>query len=93
MVLRRYGGWVPSAAIFYFPPGVDTDVFRQYSAEETDGTYDYLAGVSGIDKQRLVDGKIIFETSRMVDNKRKDLLLDAFAKVVGDHSDAYMIRW
>ena len=81
---------VPVESIFYFPPGVDSDEFRPYTADKKKSTYGYLEEISGVERTTLENGKIVFETSRMVSNKRKDLLLDAFAKVAAVHDDAYL---
>lgn len=81
---------VPSEQIFYFPPCVNRAVFRKYSREETEPAYQYLARVSGIDAQKLRSSKIVFETSRMDQTKRKGLLLDAFAYVARERQDALL---
>jgi glycosyltransferase involved in cell wall biosynthesis len=81
---------VPQDQIFYFPPCVDKQVFRQYSAKELDKTYGYLAEVSGVAVEKLKSGRIVFETSRMDHTKRKDLLLEAFAMVAKDRDDVYL---
>ncbi len=72
---------VPVEQIFYFPPCVDSQTFRRYSASESAATWDYLSGVSGVPVDELKNGKIVFETSRMDRTKRKDLLIEAFAQV------------
>ncbi len=81
---------VPVEHIFYFPPCVDAETFRRYKPEEVEGTYAYLAEVSGLPVEQIKASKLIFETSRMDHTKRKDLLLDAFAQVASDVDDALM---
>ncbi len=81
---------VPQDQIFYFPPCVDRKTFREYSAEELEATYAYLAKVSGVDADTLKRSRIVFETSRVDQTKRKDLLLDAFAYVAKDRQDVYL---
>ncbi len=81
---------VPSEQIFYFPPCVNRSVFRKYSEEETAPAYEYLARVSGIDAQKLRSSRIVFETSRMDQTKRKGLLLEAFAYVARERGDCYL---
>ncbi|MBW1807630.1 MAG: glycosyltransferase [Deltaproteobacteria bacterium] len=81
---------VPQDQIFYFPPCVDKQVFRQYAANELEKTYAYLAQVSGVAVEKLKSGRIVFETSRMDHTKRKDLLLEAFAMVAKDRDDVYL---
>jgi glycosyltransferase involved in cell wall biosynthesis len=86
----RTGYGVPTERIFYFPPCVDRAVFRQHTAEEKVAAYAYLSGVSGVDAAELRAGTIVFETSRVDETKRKDLLLDAFAIVARERDDAYL---
>jgi glycosyltransferase involved in cell wall biosynthesis len=81
---------VPSEQIFYFPPCVDRSVFRKYSDKETEPAYRYLSEISGIGVEKLRASKIVFETSRMDQTKRKGLLLDAFAFVARERRDAYL---
>ena len=58
--------------------------------DEIDVLEDLLADISGIKEDRLKAGRIIFETSRMDQTKRKDLLLAAFAKILPDYDDLYL---
>jgi len=81
---------VPQDQIFYFPPCVDKQVFRQYSASELDKSFGYQAEVSGVAVEKLKSGRIVFETSRMDHTKRKDLLLEAFAMVAKDRDNVYL---
>jgi len=81
---------VPVERMFYFPPCVDTQEFRPYRDKELIDTYRYLADVSGLDDSTLRDATIVFETSRMDRTKRKDLLLEAFAKIAGRHPKALL---
>jgi len=81
---------VPAEQIFYFPPCVDRSVFRKYTEKETAPAYKYLSEVSGIPADKLRASKLVFETSRVDQTKRKDLLLDAFAFVAREREDAYL---
>ncbi|MFC1705603.1 glycosyltransferase family 4 protein [Planctomycetota bacterium] len=81
---------VPQERIFYFPPCVDRSVFRKHKDEEVESTYRYLAEVSGVPAEDLKAGRIVFETSRMDQTKRKDLLLDAFRQVATTCPDAFL---
>jgi glycosyltransferase involved in cell wall biosynthesis len=60
---------------------VDRGRFRRHAPAETGAAYRYLAGLSGVPEGELRRAKLVFETSRMDPTKRKDLLLDAFARV------------
>ncbi len=79
-----------SEQIFYYPPGVDRTLFREYTDEEKSAAYRYLADLSAIPAEKLRSGRIVFETSRMDPTKRKDLLLDAFVGVTQAMGDAYL---
>jgi len=81
---------VPVGRIFYFPPCVDRQIFRQRTDEEKRGAYEYLADVSGIAVEKLKASKIVFETSRMDRTKRKDLLLKSFRRAALQTDDAYL---
>lgn len=76
--------------IFYFPPCVDTDVFRPRRDDELESAYKYLSEISGVAIETLRAGLIVFETSRMDQTKRKDLILDAFADIAGQRDDVFL---
>ncbi len=81
---------VEAEQIFYFPPCIDSSVFRRYSQKERQETWKYLSDVSGVPVEKLEGGKMIFETSRMDHTKRKDLLLDAFSMICDEFDDVYL---
>jgi glycosyltransferase involved in cell wall biosynthesis len=81
---------VPAERIFYFPPCVDPDVFRPYQQHELEATYRYVAELSGIPEETLRASHVLLETSRMDETKRKDLLLDAFARVARRRDDVFL---
>ena len=68
--------------IVFFPPGVDVELFRQYRDDELSDLYVYLEKMTGYSGQEIKESVILFETSRMDDTKRKDVLLEAFSKVI-----------
>ncbi len=78
---------VSAERIFYYPPCVDPTVFRPHEPHELEATYRYLMEISGIPVETLRASRIVFETSRMDQTKRKDLLLDAFARVARQRDD------
>lgn len=81
---------VSAERIFYYPPCVDPTVFRPHESHELEATYGYLAELSGIPVETLRAGRIVFETSRMDQTKRKDLLLDAFAQVARQRDGVFL---
>jgi len=72
---------VPVDQTFYFPPCLDLERFRVYNEDEMQGTYAYLTKCSGLTTEQIKASTVIFETSRMDHTKRKDVLIDAFAKI------------
>jgi glycosyltransferase involved in cell wall biosynthesis len=81
---------VQPEGVFDFPPCIDTDMFRPRKESELEGAYRYLSKQSGIHRYLLKSAKIVFETSRMDNTKRKDVLLRAFAQVIQKRDDAYL---
>lgn len=74
--------------MFYFPAGVDRSLFRDYSGAELDRTLGYLTDRTGLSADEIRCSQIVFETSRMDRTKRKDVVLDAFARVLREHPKA-----
>jgi len=83
----QYG--VDPERVAFFPPGLDTEVFRVYEDHELKPTWRYLEKKTGLSRDDIRNGRVVFEASRMDETKRKDLLLDAFEKVARDHDDTY----
>ncbi len=81
---------VPIEDTFYFPPCVNGDVFRPYGNDEKEMTYRYLSELSGIPEETLKSARIILETSRMDQTKRKDLVLAAFARIAPRYDDVFL---
>ena len=82
---------VPVQETYYFPPCVDRDQFRSYSREEKQPAFQWLAETTGLPVEKLQNSTLIFETSRMDRTKRKDLLLAAFAELVNQHPDCFLL--
>jgi glycosyltransferase involved in cell wall biosynthesis len=87
--LVAYHGVNPNS-VFDFPPCIDGRIFRPRTPDELGEAYTYLSEQSGISEQTLMRSKIIFETSRMDRTKRKDILLQSFAKVAPKLADTYL---
>jgi len=81
---------VSAEQIYYYPPCVDPAVFRPYEQHELEAAYRYASELSGIPVGTLRAGSIVFETSRMDRTKRKDLVLDAFARVARQRDDVFL---
>ncbi|MBU1077380.1 MAG: glycosyltransferase, partial [Spirochaetes bacterium] len=82
---------IPLQKVLYFPPGVDDIMFRPRDKAECKKTWQYLARITGIKENDLMKRKIIFETSRMDQTKRKDLLVRAFQSLPDKYDDALLI--
>ena len=91
-IWRALVSWhgVEQERIFDFPPCIDGRIFRPRDDDELGEAYAYLAEESGLPEEKLRQGKIVFETSRMDHTKRKDLLLEAFADVAEEIDDVYL---
>ena len=87
--LIAYHGLSPEC-IFDFPPCIDGRAFHPRSQGELAEVYTFLSEKSGITVSRLQESLLVFETSRMDETKRKDLLLGAFAEVAAKRSDVYL---
>lgn len=79
-LITNYG--VPAEELVFFPPGVDIKLFRTYSQEELEPLYTYLQKETGLSIQKIRSATVLFEASRMDSTKRKDVLLNAFAKAL-----------
>lgn len=79
-LITNYG--VAIEDIVFYPPGVDIEIFRNYSESEFTDLRTYLSRVTGYNDEEIKNSTIIFETSRMDSTKRKDVLLKAFAGVI-----------
>jgi glycosyltransferase involved in cell wall biosynthesis len=79
---------VPSEKMFYFPAGIDRNLFRNYSDDEIKPLYEFLSSKTGCSIEQLTRSAIVFETSRMDRTKRKDIILSSFALAAQDIADA-----
>lgn len=77
--------------MLYFPPGNDETVFKPREKKECRKTWQYLSGITGIGIKELMNKRIIFETSRMDNTKRKDVLIDAFKLIMNDYKDVILV--
>ncbi len=79
---------VPLKNILYFPPGSDEKIFKPREKKECMKAWNYLSKITGLKEQDLMNKRIIFETSRMDETKRKDLLINAF-KMISEGPGSY----
>ena len=72
-----YGYTVPPV---FLPPCVDTDRYYPRKASDEDNVWDFLSQRSGLSPEEVRGCKIVTEISRTDTTKRKDVLIEAFAK-------------
>ncbi|MBN1898022.1 MAG: glycosyltransferase [Spirochaetes bacterium] len=81
----------PLEKIMFFPPCIDEKKFKKRTKEECEFIYPYLARVTRMRQVKLLTKRIVFETSRMDETKRKDILIKAFRKVIKKVPEAILI--
>ncbi len=72
-----YGYTIP---LLFLPPCVDTDRYYPRKASDEDNVWDFLSQRSGLSPEEVRGCKIVTEISRTDTTKRKDVLIEAFAK-------------
>ena len=68
-------------AKYFLPPCVDEERYRPREGGAANGVWEFLASHSSLSAESLRKRKIITEISRTDKTKRKDVLIEAFAKV------------
>jgi glycosyltransferase involved in cell wall biosynthesis len=64
----------------FLPPCVDTDRYYPRKVSDEDNVWDFLSQRSGLSPEEVRGCKIVTEISRTDTTKRKDVLIEAFAK-------------
>jgi len=64
----------------FLPPCVDTDRYHPRQVPDEDNVWDFLSQRSGLPPAGVRERKIVTEISRTDTTKRKDVLIEAFAK-------------
>ena len=78
--------------VLFFPPGVDMSIYHKYPDKDIRFLHVYLSRKTGLTIEELESKKIILEASRMDLTKRKDVIIDAFRKVVqAGHDDCILL--
>jgi glycosyltransferase involved in cell wall biosynthesis len=88
-LITNYG--VDIDDVLFFPPGVDTELFQKYSSKDMNDLYQYLHAETGLDIVQIKSATILFETSRMDATKRKDVIINAFLKVIGRNENSCLL--
>jgi len=74
----------------FLPPCVDPDRYRVHSPEECDHLWSFLATHTGRPAAELQGRRLIVEISRTDTTKRKDVLIEAFARVREEIPEAFL---
>ncbi len=75
----------------FLPPCVDADRYRPRQLDPEDDVWEFLAERSGLAPEEVRARKIVTEISRTDTTKRKDLLIEAFARVHRRQPDALLL--
>ena len=75
----------------FLPPGIETDRFYPKVVADDDEIWNFLSGISGLEAGQIKNCKIITEISRTDTTKRKNVLIEAFAKVHAKNPDTFLI--
>ena len=75
----------------FLPPCVSVERFRPRKIDNNHEIWSFLSHVSGLSIPEIQRCKIITEISRTDTTKRKNVLIDAFARVHKDHPDTFLI--
>jgi len=73
------------------PPGVDIERFTPGGVPADDAVWDYLCSRCKEAPASVKSGRFIIEISRTDKTKRKDLLVESFSKLAGDHEDLFLL--
>lgn len=74
----------------FLPPCVDEDRFHRETAIQDHAALQLLSEATGLSEAEVQDSKVITEVSRTDRTKRKDVLIEAFARVHRTHPDALL---
>jgi glycosyltransferase involved in cell wall biosynthesis len=77
--------------VFWLPPCIDTARFFPRKVEKGDPIWGFLGNQVDMSPEDVQDRKIITEVSRTVANKRKDVLIKAYAEVKSEFPDTLLV--
>ena len=76
--------------MLWLPPCIETDRFYPRQVADDDPIWDFLSQHSGISGEKVRTSKIITEISRTVPSKRKNVVIEAFAKIQTQFPDTFL---
>jgi glycosyltransferase involved in cell wall biosynthesis len=75
----------------FLPPCVDTERYHPREIDATDPIWAFLGDLTGLSAEEVRRRKIITEISRTDTTKRKDVLIEAFARVHAEVSESLLV--
>ena len=77
--------------VFWLPPCIDTNHFYPRQVDQNDPIWEFLGKHIDLPGEQVQSRKIITEVSRSVANKRKDILIKAYAGLKSDFPEALLV--
>jgi len=77
--------------IYWLPPCIDTSYFYPRRVSDQDEIWKFLGSKVGLKPEQVRARKIVTEVSRTVANKRKDVLIRAFARAHQAYPDTLLV--
>ena len=77
--------------VFWLPPCIETERFFPREIEPGDPIWEFLGGHVGMNAEQVKGRKIITEVSRTVANKRKDVLIKAYAMLKEEFPETLLV--
>ena len=76
--------------MLWLPPCIETERFYPRQVADDDPIWDFLSQHSRLPSEKVRTAKIITEVSRTVPNKRKNVVIEAFAKIQIQFPDTFL---
>jgi len=75
----------------FLPPSIDTGRYNPHQVDADAAVWDFLCEQSGLPSAEIRSRKIITEISRTDTTKRKDVLIEAFARAHRQHANSFLV--
>jgi glycosyltransferase involved in cell wall biosynthesis len=77
--------------VYWLPPCIDTSHFYPREVDQNDQVWEFLGSQIDLPAGQVRDRRIITEVSRTVVNKRKDILIKAYAGLKADFPETLLV--
>ncbi|MGW8226559.1 MAG: glycosyltransferase, partial [Anaerolineales bacterium] len=77
--------------VYWLPPCIDTNHFYPRIVDQNDPVWEFLGSHIDLPGERVGERKIITEVSRTVANKRKDILIKAYAALKDKYPETLLV--